>query len=297
MAEDVDRYQMVFFISAALFICFQIVRGWQLGIVRQLVHLFALVVSYVVAIFAGRLAAPLFRPLGYPNIVVSFVVGMVLAILVYVSITMAGAILFRRTNQQNIRLIRLGYGAGGSLIGLIVGVITVWLVMAGIRMLGTVAEAEVALSRQPVALSPHRLPAVQVHPGPMVEQLARIKQSLDQGTAGGVMDRIDPIPDRAYGIVTKISHVISSPQSMERFLDYPGARDLSQHPRIQALQTDPLIVRGIEQHDYFTLLKNERIVAAANDPEVAALVRHFDLEKALDYALHGNDKNSDSARR
>jgi uncharacterized membrane protein required for colicin V production len=295
MPEDAaGRYELIFLVSAAAFICFQMVHGWRLGVVRQMVHLFALVVSYLVAIFSGKLAMPLLRFIGYPDIVLSMIAGLVLAGIVYVSITAIGTILFRRTNQQNIRLIRLGYGAGGSLIGLIVGFVTVWLVAAGIRMLGAVAEAEVTLSQQPV--SARGRPSVQVRPGPFVEQLARMKESLDQGTTGAVMQRIDPLPESAYLTVGKIARVISSPERITRFLDYPGARALSQHPRIVALQSDPLIIHEIEQRHYLALLKNENIVAAANDSEVNALVKRFDLEKALDYAL-GEKEKSDSARR
>lgn len=298
MPEDAaDRYQLIFFVAAAVFILVQMVRGWRLGVVRQLVHLLAMLVAYVVALLAGKFAAPIFHPLGYPDIIASLIAGLVVAAIVYVSITTAGAILFRRTDQQAIRLVRLGYGAGGSLIGLIVGIVTVWIVVVGIRMLGSVAEAEVAISHQPVLVSRSaRAPALQVHPGAFVENLARMKQSLDHGATGEMMQRLDPFPDKTYAIVAKISRVLSSPESMARFLDYPGAKTLSEQPRIVALQNDPLIVREVEQRHYLDLLKNEHIVAAANDPEVAALVKNFDLEKALDYALGGNEKNGSSHR-
>ena len=65
-----------------------------------------------------------------------------------------------------------------------------------------------------------------------------------------------------------------------------GAKELTEHPRIVALQRDPDVTREIEGRDYFALLRNERIVSAANDPELHALVRQFELEKALDYALN-----------
>src|SRR5438067_12912801 len=94
MLEDAGHYELIFFVSAAAFICFQMVHGWRLGVVRQMVHLFALVVSYLVAIFSGKLAMPLLRFIGYPDIVLSMIAGLVMAAIVYGSITVIGAILF-----------------------------------------------------------------------------------------------------------------------------------------------------------------------------------------------------------
>lgn len=284
---------MIFFVAAAMLVFTQMVRGWRLGVVRQLINLLALIVAYPVAIFAGRLAAPLFRPLGYPDILISLVVGSLLALIVYACIASAGAILFRRTNQQDIGLIRLGYGAGGSFIGMIFGFITVWLAVLGIRVLGTVAETEMQVASHPVAGS--RDTTVHIRPSPFASRLARMKESLEHGATGAVMERVDPLPHSAYSVVAKLSRVAASPESMSRFMDYPGTKPLSQHPRILALQNDPLIVRQIEERNYLALLKNENIVAAANDPEVTALVKRFDLEKALDYALSANEKSNSSS--
>jgi len=295
MFEDANHWQVVFFASAALFIAYQVVRGWRLGIVRQMVNLVALAAGYATAIFGGRLAAPIFRPLGYPDFIVSLVAGSVLAFVVFTAVSAAGAVLFRRTDQQGIGLVRVGYGAGGSLVGLVFGMTTIWFFVLGIRLLGTVAEAQMQMSVRPEGTSPRRL--IRAQPGPMAENLARMKESLDHGATGAVMQRLDPTPDRAYAMLTKVSRVLSSSESIGRFLDFPGAKTLTQQPRIAALQNDPGIARAVFERNFLSLLKNERIVAAANDPEVNALIRRFELEKALDYALRGNEKSSPPATR
>jgi len=279
--DDVDRWQFVFIISAALFVAYQMVRGWRVGIVRQAVNLFALILAYAVAIFGGRLAVPVLRPFGYPDFVVSLIIGSIMALLVFAAISMAGRILFRRTNQQGIGLLRLGYGVGGSAIGMVFGFFTVWLVVLGIRLLGTVAETEMDASRP----APRKNIRIEQRYPMFAQNMAHMKQSLDQGPTGAFVQAIDPIPERAYDIIAKVGRVVSREESIERFLTYPGAKHLSQHPRIIALQNDPSVVHAIEQRNYFALLKNQRIVAAVNDPEVSELIRKFDLDKALDYAL------------
>ena len=74
---------------------------------------------------------------------------------------------------------------------------------------------------------------------------------------------------------------------MQRFVTYPGTKVLSQNPKIVALQTDPQITRQVERRDFVGLMANPKIVAVVNDPALEQLVRRFELEKALDYALTG----------
>jgi hypothetical protein len=73
---------------------------------------------------------------------------------------------------------------------------------------------------------------------------------------------------------------------VDRFLSYPGAKTLLAHPKIAALQNDPVITRDLINRNYFALIRNPRIVTAANDTEIGELMRKFEFEKALDYALH-----------
>ena len=55
--------------------------------------------------------------------------------------------------------------------------------------------------------------------------------------------------------------------------------------KIAALQNDPDITRDIVNRNYLSLIRNRRIVAAANDTEIGELMRKFEFEKALDHAL------------
>ena len=279
-----DRYQLLFLGGSALLVLVQAFRGWRLGVVRQLVNLGALLLAYGFALLCGRLATPIFHPLGYPDLLVSALVGSVVGCLVYFSVAALGRILFRRTDQQSLGLVRLGYGAGGSFLGMLGGLVTVWLLVLGIRFLGTAAEAEVNLARRDHGRSAPPASEVAV-------QLAHLKRSLDSGTTGAVISSMDPIPARSYVIVNKITKVLSSVESMNRFVSFPGTRTLGENPRILALRQDPEILRHVQKHDFLGLLSNAHIVAALNDPQVSRLVREFELEKALDYALGITEKN------
>jgi len=279
-----DRFQLLFLGGSGLLVLVQSIRGWRLGVVRQLANIVALMLAYGVAIFSGRMAMPLLHPLGYPDLLVSVIAGSVFGGVVYVALTVAGALLFRRTDEQSLGLLRLGYGAGGSVLGVVGALVTVWLSVLGIRCLGTVAEAEVSMAATPEARR------AGMTPSPMAVELAQFKQSLDSGPTGAVLNGTDPLPQRFYVILGKIAQVISSVDSMQRFVMFPGTRALSENPRIVALQKDPEITRQVARRDFVGLLGNPKIVAAVNDPRIEGMVRSFELEKALDFALASNGK-------
>jgi hypothetical protein len=260
----------------------QSIRGWRLGVVRQLVNLLALVAAYGAAMASGRLMTPLLHRLGYPDLLVSVIAGAVIGCVVYVAVAALGAALCKRTNSQSLGLLRLGYGAGGSALGLMGALVTVWLSVLAIRFLGTVAQAEVNMAKLPTARRDG------VTASPMAVELAQFKKSLDSGPTGAFLNNTDPVPQRFYQILEKMTRVISSTDSMRRFVTYPGTRVLSQNPKILALQKDPEIARQVGRGNFMGLLGNPKILAAVNDPSLEALVKSFELEKALDYALSGN---------
>jgi hypothetical protein len=277
-----DGFQLLFVGGSGLLMLVQSIRGWRLGVVRQLVNLLALVAAYCTAMASGRLAAPLLHRFGYPDLLVSVIAGALIGGVVYMAMATLGAIMFRRTDDQSLGLLRLGYGAGGSALGLMGALVTVWLSVLAIRFLGTVAQAEVNMASTPAA----RRDGMTVNP--MTIELAKFKRSLDSGPTGAFLNGTDPVPQHFYLIVQKMTQVISNVDSMRRFVSYPGTRVLSQNPKIMALQRDPEIARQVGRGNLLGLLGNPKIMEAVNDPGLEVLVRDFELEKALDYALAGN---------
>lgn len=275
MNQSSSVWQLAFFSFALVLVLFEAVRGWRLGVVRQLVRLLALVCAYASALFAGRWLVPVLRPLfRAPDLILSVTAGALLALLVYALINTIGAILFKRTAHQPAGVMRVLYGFAGATLGVFFGLFTVWLVVVAIRSLGAIAGAETKIAATNKAADPAEL-----------SSLARLKHSLEQGPLGQAVTSVDPVPTKSYDTLGKLGTVLSNPRSAERFLTCPGARELTENPRIVALRNDPEIVQLIEAQRYFDLLQNPKLIAALNDPALAAQVRSFDFQKALNFAL------------
>jgi hypothetical protein len=290
-------WQAVFISFAVVFILFEVVRGWRLGLICQLVRVAALVVAYAAAVFGGRLLVPIARPfVKMPDIVLSILAGAVLALVIYALVTSLGMVLFKRTGQQNSQLIHLIYGVAGAIVGLIFGAFVLWLIVASVRAVGTLADGQVrnqAISRETGgsatlrALDVRRRFLSEPNTGSeaLATSLVRLKNSLELGLLGTAVKQTDPVPLKTYETLGKVGRVFSNPERAQKFLTFPGARELSEHPKIVALRDDPEISEMIAQGSFLDLLQNQRIIDAANDPTLADRIKKFDLQKALDYAI------------
>ena len=287
MTAGTSLWQAIFISFALLLITFEVVRGWRLGLVRQVVRLLALAAAYAAGLFGGRWLLPVLRPFfRVPDLFISLMAGAVLGLLVFVAINTIGAILFKRTGQQSAGLVRLIYGISGAVLGIFFGFFSVWLIVVAIRSTGALAEAEMPhpqrTANAPLTASPQLRPN---DPPPMMQSLAKLKHSIELGPVGETVKAIDLVPAQTYQTLGKVGTVVSNPRSAERFLNFPGARDLTENPKIVALRNDPEIIDLIEQQRYLELLQNPKLIEALNDPSLAAQVKSFEFQKALDYAL------------
>ena len=290
MTSGSPLWQTIFLSFACVLILFEIVRGWRLGLMRQMVRALAIVAAYLSAIFGGRILLPVLRPfLKVPDIVISMVAGAILAFVVYFAISTIGSILFKRTGQQSAGTVRLLYGISGAVAGIFFGLFTVWLVVIAIRSLGAVADAQIkvqtATKNNSGSQIAHRF-ANSPHPNepPLLDSLAKLKNSIELGPLGEVVKRADVVPDSTYATLGKVGEVVSSPQNAERFLSYPGAKELTENPKIIALRDDPEIMRMIQEGRILDLLQNPRILDAMNDQNLVNSLKAFQLQRALDYA-------------
>ena len=284
-------WQAVFISFGVILVLFEVVRGWRLGLMRQLVRVAALATAYVAAFYGGRLVVPLLRSfLKMPDIVLSILGGAVLAFAVYASITSLGMIFFRRTGQQNASLLRLIYAISGAAIGLFFGAFLFWMIVVSVRAVGALADAQLrgrlnssAAGLDAFEVRRHSLP--QPEESTLAALLTRLKNSLELGAIGNAITQTDPVPSKIYEMLGKVGNVVSNPESAQKFLTFPGAHELSEHPRIVALRDDPEISDMIEQRRFLDLLRDQRIIDAANDPALASQIKKFDLQRALDYAV------------
>jgi hypothetical protein len=299
ISGTIDSYQVAFFVGAALFLAFTAWHGWRLGVLRQLINILALAAAYLIGYFGGSRLGPMLHRFSDMPVQALAVLGAVgLGFVVYCCIMLIGVIAFKKTAQQSARMVRLGYGVSGSVLGALYGLVLVWIMVLAIRLLGSVAETQIAVADQPHTLSNKPSPSATPLPAPpnaVVRTLAHMKQSLEQGPAGAVVQQVDPIPGTLYGILHKLGVMVSDDKSVDRFLSYPGVKPLLAHPKIAALQNDPDITRDLVDRNYFALVRNPRIITAANDAEIGELMRKFEFEKALDYAIKPPSKSETKA--
>jgi hypothetical protein len=292
-------WQVVFISFGVILILFEVVRGWRLGLMRQLTRVAALGAAYAAAFLGGgSLLVPIARPVfKMPDTVLSLLCGAALALITYAVISGVGAILFKRTSQQDSGVLRVIYGFAGAIIGLFFGAFLLWLTVASVRAIGALAEGQASSQSRAAAYgsADPTSHAIEVRRrflsdpddslAALATSLARLKNSLELPPLGKAVKQADPISQKTYKTLEKASSVLSSPERAQKFLTFPGARELSEHPKIVALRSDPEIAELIAQRRFLELLQNPCVIEVVNDPVIAERIKKFQLERALDYAL------------
>jgi uncharacterized membrane protein required for colicin V production len=285
-------WQIMFVSFALVLILFEVLRGWRRGLPRQVARLGALVAAY----FAGWFASKFFGPLlgmfvTLPDALLSIFAGALFALIIYAIISGTGSALFRRTNQHDSMVVRVLYGSTGALLGIFFGCFMVWLIVVAVRSIGSVADAQVHAQANDSSV----VHAVDVRrrifseqsedEAPLTTSLARLKNSVEMGLIGNAVKKVDVVPQKTYDLIEKVGSIAANPQAAERFLEFPGAKELSEHPKIIALRNDAEIQQMLAQGQFLELIQDHRIIDAANDLDLRARLKKFDLNAALSYAL------------
>src|SRR5438309_3841143 len=206
-------WQYVFISLAIVIILLEIIHGWRLGLIRQLVRVIAIIVAYSSAFFGARPTVPLLRSFfKLPDPILAVLGGAILAGLLFAAINLTGAFLFKKTAQQESRFVRLIWGSTGALLGILLGLFTIWLAFAGIRMVGSVAEARLRTPNAPASTAAQPSGSAQIKtesvpppilPSPLMTMLADMKNSLESGRVGEAVRTIDPLPPALYRALEK----------------------------------------------------------------------------------------------
>jgi uncharacterized membrane protein required for colicin V production len=289
-ATSASTWQLVFVSLAIVILLLEVIHGWRLGLIRQLVRVIAIIVAYLCGFFAAGATVPLLRPhLKLPDPILAAVGGAILAFTLFAAINLVGAFLFKKTAQQSSPVIRLIWGITGALLGILLGVFTLWLTFTGIRMVGSLAQAQLHRPSPPRISAPPNgtvdSAAPVSPPNPLMTTVADMKSSLEGGHVGDALRAVDPLPPTLYHDLEKASEVAANVEYAERFLSFPGAREISEHPKVVALRNDRQAMELIARGQIFELMKNQRMIDTLNDPSLQARIKQFDLEGALDYAL------------
>jgi hypothetical protein len=259
----------------------------------------AIICGYAAAYFGGPLMAPFLQPiLKWPDFILSMIGGAILALVIYGLIASLGSILFKRTAQHSAGPVRLIYGFAGASTGVVFGLFFIWLILVGIRSVGSIADAQVQTrprsdpkpSASASASGADKSSALEnLDADALTSFLARLKNSVELGTTGDILKKTDVTPPSVYQALKDAGTVCANPESARRFLSFPGALELSEHPKIVALRNDPEIADLIRRGRILELLQHPRVLAAANDPTLVEKVKQFDIKKALEFAAKKNN--------
>ena len=274
--EGSAQWQQYIFIAASLFLLWELWRGWRLGAVRGLLRLAALFCAWIggsTAAGATGTVVAFFSKV--PPLIAPAVAGLTVGIGIYVGISIIAGLLFKKTGDHA-GVIRLGFGLGGAVCGLIFGLLFLWAGITLIRGMGALGELRVVQARNEGRAHATEKTAL---------FLIKLKESLEIGVTGQTLKKADPLPTAFYDNIVKISMVAGSQQAIERFVQYPGTLKIIANPHITALIQDPALEKAAEKKNILPLLQNKHVQAAANDPLLLAQLKEFDLTEALNYAL------------
>lgn len=266
-------WQGMLFLAAALFLLWEVWGGWRRGVIRSGIHFCAFVFSGILGLMAGQATAFVVDKVfsGY-GLMAGLLVGAGVTLAVLGLSLLLGAILFKRTEHQPSGMVKLLYGLGGGVFGLLTGLVLIWGGITIIRTFGVAAGMAVG------GRSPESAPAV-------VRGILTLKESLELGPAGKVVESVDVLPPETYDLLERVGRLASDQKAMMRFLDSPQVQEILQNPRMAALLQDPQVVEAAGQKNLLGLMRHPALLDAARDPSLQKQITEFDLKKALDYAL------------
>src|ERR1700739_710582 len=256
--EASQQWQGGLVIVFSVCVIYSTIRGSFRGLLLQLLTPLAVAVSGLIVYF---LADPVLRVVGMSSTTISagglLLARVLLGILCFYLIMLAGGVLFRRTRDYDLTVSRLISGAGGAFLGFIYGLVSVWFLMMLIHVIGRIAEDEVTLQT-----------SRGLSPAAVISTLARAKASLDSGWLGEVSRLLDPVPASVYDAIDRWSSILSRPDAVNQLLADPVFKPLSNDPTFQALANDPELSGSIQKGDLLGVVTNPKLVQFFTNGEV-----------------------------
>ena len=271
-ADGSEYWRNVFFALAGGWVLLSFLRGWTQGILRQLLVPLAVFGALVAVILVTPTASGyLYQNTRLPAS--ALLLGFAIWLFAYNLLVFVGGIIFKRTREQDFAIVRLVFGVGGAIIAVVYAFLQIWVIVVGIRILGHVAEDQIAVQSSRNAAS-----------SGLVVGLARLKNSLELGSGKVVLDQLDPVPLEAYRRLDQCTQLLANPRAIGRLLESPAFRGIWENPRIRTLQADPEILEAIRRGDFLSILSNPKVFALWTDPSIRALLSGDQLQAACDYA-------------
>lgn len=262
-------------LCAAVFILWEIWRGWRAGVVRSGVNLVALFLSGLLGLLAGQAAASVFGGAnGLAGLFAGLGFGGVTATVVFLLIWFLSSILFKRTEHQSGGLLRFFWGLGGGFFGFLTALLILWGGISMIRAMGTLAEVQTEVARK----KSREVPKV-------ASGMVALKESLEMGSTGEFLESIDAMPPDVYEVIRDVSTLATDESAMVRFVEYPGIQDVMASPKMIELANDPAIVKAAQERNFVAILSNKNLRAALEDPTLVEQLQKIDLRAALNFAM------------
>jgi hypothetical protein len=281
-----DTLKAAYYGLSAAFVALLGWNGWRQGFARQFMTLLSIVCAYAAAWYCGPLAAPTFGFLKYPPQITLMIASAAVGLTTFLGLHGLRRILFKQTAQQKNPTVRLSYGILGAFINVMFGSLVFLFTTGAIRAIGTVAQSRMH-DMEKEQQSPAPLPPAD--PGPLVRSFAKLGGALDEGKSGEFLQRYDKVPAaHVFTTLAKLGIMVSRPESVDRFLAYPGVEKLATHPKLIAVRNDPSVSELLLSRSFIKLLRHEKVVALANDEEFNSLIKKMEFDKALDHALTGD---------
>ncbi len=277
MPEGSPFYANVFLIWTIVTILWSTWVGWRKGLVRSALSLGGMFAGLFVGLAVSGVAPTLIGwMLPVPPVVIGAVAGIVAGVGVWIGIAVLGAVLFKRTEHQRSFLLRLVYGGGGAVVGCFFGLTLVWGALFFVRGVGAFAEPRFGdVARYYGVPKPS-----------WVEEVAvRVKESVDEGSMGSALKAIDPMPESTYRLMGKVGRLAADPSALQRLLDQPEIRVITGDETFVELAEDQGVTAAARSGQVDELLTNEKLLAAASDPDLIGKLRKIELEPLLDRVL------------
>jgi Colicin V production protein len=267
------QWQTALFILAGGYLLWSAVRGWRQGLMRQVMGIFALFAAgFLVLQFTDRLQDLLRSHV--PALILIPVSAVLIWIVSFNSIVLIGQLLFRPTRDCQSSFSQLVSGFGGAAIGAGCGLLLVFCVLIGVKIMGRIAANQVEIQQ-----------VKNENCGVFIRNLAKLKNSVELGYAGRVIEWMDPIPKRFYQELDQYSRLIADPEALSTSL-----RRIWVDPQIIEIERDPEIVSDLQRGDILAVCTNRKVAALLNDPQLPRVFAQGDLDAASRSSSNSRDR-------
>lgn len=269
------QWQHDVFAVATLILLYEVWRGWQLGFVRGVLRLAALICAWIGgSMAAGATGSFLAFFSKVPPFLAPVIAALTVGLTIYLGISILSGLLFKRTDHHE-GLVRIGFGLGGALCGVIYGLLLLLGGFSLIRGLGALGEMRVAQAEK-------------VGKSLTTEQQAlfviKLKKSLELGEWGTTIRQIDPLTAFYDGIV-KFSQIVGNQQSTQRLFQYPAVLEIIKNPKVMAFLQDPALQKAAETKNALPLLQNKHLQEIIQDQQIVTQLKNLNFTGAFDFAL------------